>query len=885
MNKTEIIQEIYIKYGVVTKEDVKRILVRDYHMLNESQADLMAEGIASGLKSLGAKIAQVVSTISKKLGGAVVQQVKKFGQFLLSFKNKNWQGYADPKTGTLITGFYSPSGNFEFTEDLTENPILFINNKLKGTTQPIPEAFLMKLSKELLNEVVGPDETGEPSEDEIAAADAKLADYVRQADIEAGERDAITGINSPEVTIEKFIAQIMPRFIKRIDARSDDSAPLPSFLLIGPPGISKTFTINAAKGLGFEVATWELAGEQDFTVKGLPKLEKDEKGRDVMKYVPPQKLPNRDDVNGKYIIFFDEFNRAPQEVYNVVMNFVHKGVLDGYIVPIKTGMILAGNAGDGVIDSEDVKPIAETIFQRIRSTYIMKYDPRSDIARTMADAGRKGYKTDKNDAWHLKSASEKLRSALGVDDEIRKEAQEADWKKDLGGTLKFGNLTAKDNITGEMEELGKFTTFKNPIDDKVYGFKMGGQLAPIIENWKKYRALGNTGEFENSKWYKEVVQGKQAETGAKTTGGSFQLPVRKPITGAGGETGERSDFIVLGQSARELNKLSNTMKEHALYDFMNAFLYGAPLSTKLQVNKPVDHFVKNWETKGYNSAPEYYFLVNQEYYLQIGAPAIATKTKEDQDTFVNDMLGFYKREREKGRILDSEVALMAFSEFTPNQIKSIQDMKETAYDEDESKANDANIAIKRILDVRSDFQGRLAQLLNNYDTYRDFVSATKKKLLELEKGKMDLDQYINVKAVKDKLNGDEADIYLFVAENIDKVIEVLDLRVNGIVDMLSKDKLKTEFAREIGKVIINVSDKAAKATQSAEETSTLKKAVSSMDDFFADIDNHLSGAGKKSDSGEQPAPKKRGRPAGSKNKTEDLDDVSRGFMNLFEKLQ
>jgi len=681
----------------------------------------------------------------------------------------------------------------------------------------------------------------------------------------------------------------MPRFIKRIEARSDDNAPLPSFLLIGPPGVSKTFTINAAKNIGYQVATWELAGEQDFTVKGLPVISKDEQGRDAMKYVPPQKLPNRDNnEKGKYIIFFDEFNRAPKEVYNVVMNFVHKGVLDGYVIPTKSGMILAGNAGDGIIDSEDVQPIAETIFQRIRSTYVMRYDPRSDIARTMADAGRNKGKVAKKDSWHLKSATEKLRNALGLDDEIREEAKKIDWVEDLGGTLKFGNLSAKDNITGEMEELGKFTTFKNPIDEKVYGFKMGGQLAPIIENWKKYRAMGNSGEYENSPWYKGTVEKVQAEVGTKTTGSSFQVPIAKPLTGKQGPTDTRDDFIVLGQSARELNKLSNTMKENAVYDFMNNFLYGAPLSNKLQVNRSIDYYIKGWKGKGYSSALEYFFITNQEYYLQIGAPAIATKTKKDQDVFIDDMLGFYKREREKGRILDSEVALMAFSEFTAKQFEDIKSIYNDSKDETDEKAADANIAVKRITDIRSDFQGRLSHLLNNYETYKDFISATKKKILELEKGKADLDQYIDVKAVKEKLNGDADDIYLFVSENINKVIEILDLRPNGIIDMLSKDKLKTEFAKEIGKAIHIVSDRAARATRSGEETSTLKKAHET-NDFWDMINNHKpdssGNSGDSTPSGEN-APKKRGRPAGSKNKIQDdLDDVSRGFLNLFEKLQ
>jgi hypothetical protein len=905
MDKSQLIYDIYMKHGTVSKEYIKKILVEEYHILNESQADLLAEEIFSGIKDLGIKVLNAISILTKKLGGAVVKQVKKFGTLLLSFSNKNWEGYAEPNTGTIITGIYTKTGNKEFGSDAKKNPVVFINNKIKNT-QPIPEAFIQKLFNEIiLNEAQGEDEIGVTNPEHDTKRYAALSKEIRKADIEANSRAPVVGWNSPEITIEQYAKSVLPRFMTQVESRSSDTASIPSFMIVGPPGVAKTYYVRALEGIGSKVAIWELSREQDFSIQGIPVVdkdthiptvsekddkdgpnkfhnEKDERtGTLVTRFARPSRLPDSKDKRN-CIFFFDEFNRAQPKVLNAVMNFVQSGELADYKIPVHSGHIFAANAGDGIIDTELVQKIANSMLERIGKTYVMRHSMKA-----LLDRGVSIPEDDEEENTKSRNAINQLRSQLDLDKDnkrninaIPEKVKNTDWEEDLGGKISSSEITG-------------YANYKNPINEKNYIFPMGaggkGSLTPIIANWVKYRYEGKTGTYEQSDIGREFT--KEDDTSGKkrikTTGDNATLPVKSFVFGqeeGGGGGGEDITDLHLIGTPRELEKYSQAMRQDSLYDFMSSWLYGTPLPKKLQVKKPIQYFIDNWKDNGYLSAPHYFLSVNQEYYVQFSAVAVATKTKEDQDVLVQDILGFYDTERKAGQFLDKEHALYAFSVFRPEQIEMILKTKRLSDSELENAEEGYEkrmTAQDRISDIREAFTNDLSGLLNSFTDTKDFVSKAKKAIATIKEKMQDYDKYIDYDMFMKEINGSEDEVLAFVVENIEAVIQTLEIQINGVINMMSEEKMKTEFAIRVAKGFMMATDigsRVARSSGSEARTGKKSKEAISVDDIMSG----LFGSSESND--EAPVEKKRrGRPPKAKN--ENLDDVSLGFIKLFENMK
>lgn len=876
MEIDNIIKEIYTNHGIPTKEEIRKILAEDFHMLNESNDDIFIEGILSGIKSLANKIAGMISKLSKKLGGAIVKQIKKFGSLVLKFNNKNWDGYADPETGIFLTGLYSPTGKLNFTSDMgNKNPVIFIQNPAKIKNKSVSESFILRLTKEvLLNEIVADDapfipRTGREIQTPRQAGHDAAYNYavgavsheIHQADKLAGEDPYVPKHASPEIMIDELFGAILPRFLERVEAKTDNEGVVPSFMLIGPPGIAKTYAINQCKSVGFNVTTLELAGEQDYTINGIPYI--DPVTHELVQAAPKQWPKTGSKAN--HIIFLDEYNRAKEAVYQVIMNFVANGKLSQYQVPVKTGIILACNAGDRIIDDENVKDITETIYQRMHSTYIIPGSDREvEAIRTAKALGN--YRPPTEEELGAKYGKDRLLSAMGrawrpvkdkdgnvVKDEngndklelikgspIR-ETKKVDWVKTLGAK--------RGGTSGARLQEGEVATFMNPWDDVVYSFEMGGQVAPIVSNWSMHRIAGETGTYEKTDYYNNKVKTQweiddaNSDKKNSTTGQDFKIAIKRPVTGTK-NLGDRSEQTILGSTSRELIKLSNMMKANALDDFMQLFLYGSKLDGRLKVKKPIDYWLDNWKTMGYFSAPHMLYSVNQEFYLQASANAVATKTQRDQDTFVDDMLYFYAKEKESSRFFDKDSAFVAFSEFTPealNIIKGIKTDLTMKTDGDPNLEARKEVAINRLAGVRASFGKDIVETLNRFESTNDFVKFARVTINGL-KNKPDINSMVDIDAVEDELSGlsfdtpekKELSICRFVATNIDMILDILDVQVNSIVHILPQ--LKTPFAKKIGDSLTD-SSKIIRAKKSKTETANVKKGHDADFDEYPDIED------------------------------------------------
>lgn len=110
--------------------------------------------------------------------------------------------------------------------------------------------------------------------------------------------------------------------------------------LMGDAGMGKTqFVEQYAKRHGFDgvinVRIGQMADAGD--LKGLPQI-----FNDSTTFLAPDFLPRF----GKYIIFFDEFNRTSKDLINAMFEMVLEGKNGSYIKPEECRIIVAGNEGD-----------------------------------------------------------------------------------------------------------------------------------------------------------------------------------------------------------------------------------------------------------------------------------------------------------------------------------------------------------------------------------------------------------------------------------------------------------------------------------------------------------------------------------------------------------
>lgn len=144
-----------------------------------------------------------------------------------------------------------------------------------------------------------------------------------------------------------------------------------NILLIGRHGTGKTETIRAlADELGLTVKSFSCSTLDPFTdLVGVPVPRTDENGREYLKMVRPIDIDNAD------IIFFDELNRARQEVQDAVLEIINNGTINGEPLPKLKCCIGAINPPNGEYKVEELDLALMDRFD----AYI-EFTPRPSVA-------------------------------------------------------------------------------------------------------------------------------------------------------------------------------------------------------------------------------------------------------------------------------------------------------------------------------------------------------------------------------------------------------------------------------------------------------------------------------------------------------------------------
>jgi len=114
----------------------------------------------------------------------------------------------------------------------------------------------------------------------------------------------------------------------------------------GGPGLGKSCGINAlAKELGGVVIDIRLSQMDPTDIKGIPYPAKDENGRNVMCWAPPEQLPTKEFCDGFpiVILFLDEMNSAPPSVQAAAYQLVLDRKVGTYTLPDNVCVLAAGN--------------------------------------------------------------------------------------------------------------------------------------------------------------------------------------------------------------------------------------------------------------------------------------------------------------------------------------------------------------------------------------------------------------------------------------------------------------------------------------------------------------------------------------------------------------
>ena len=110
----------------------------------------------------------------------------------------------------------------------------------------------------------------------------------------------------------------------------------PAFLW-GPPGVGKSDVVaQTAAELKLELRDWRLSLLDPTDIKGFPVPSKDGK---TMSFLPTSFLPTK----GKGILFFDEFNSAPQSVQAATYQLILNRKIGDYVLPPGWDILAAGN--------------------------------------------------------------------------------------------------------------------------------------------------------------------------------------------------------------------------------------------------------------------------------------------------------------------------------------------------------------------------------------------------------------------------------------------------------------------------------------------------------------------------------------------------------------
>jgi GTP-binding protein EngB required for normal cell division len=123
--------------------------------------------------------------------------------------------------------------------------------------------------------------------------------------------------------------------------------------LWGHKGIGKTSFINqVAKdltkelGVPVKVISFQLSAMQPFEMSGYPYIKnvrtKDQE-IDTQRYATPDFLVQAANTEGYVILFFDEINRARQEMHNALMGYLDGRGVNGHVIPKNCFMVAAAN--------------------------------------------------------------------------------------------------------------------------------------------------------------------------------------------------------------------------------------------------------------------------------------------------------------------------------------------------------------------------------------------------------------------------------------------------------------------------------------------------------------------------------------------------------------
>lgn len=160
------------------------------------------------------------------------------------------------------------------------------------------------------------------------------------------------------------VASLLPNAKTYIENRQN-------ILLIGQHGTGKTETIRAlADELGLTVKSYSCATLDPFTdLVGVPVPRTDDNGREYLKMVRPLDIDDAD------IVFFDELNRARQEVQDAVLEIINNRTINGEPLPNLKCCIGAINPPNGEYKVEELDPALMDRFD----AYI-EFTPRPSVA-------------------------------------------------------------------------------------------------------------------------------------------------------------------------------------------------------------------------------------------------------------------------------------------------------------------------------------------------------------------------------------------------------------------------------------------------------------------------------------------------------------------------